>query len=142
MALSPMSGLASAALKPGKYSPSGTAAALDGQAILRRQLHTAMDDASIDLWIAPSTVGPAPRGLDSTGDPIMNLPWTQAGLPAISLPFGVDTEGLPLGVQLVSRWYEDERLLAWATMIESDLRETSRTFGSPEVVASEPARGT
>jgi len=120
---------------------SALAAALDGQAILRRELHTAMEDAAIDLWIAPSTVGPAPLGLDSTGDPIMNLPWTQAGLPAINLPFGEDPEGLPLGVQLVSRWYDDERLLAWATMIESELREPSRALASPEAASRGPARG-
>ena len=32
-------------------------------------------DHNIDLWISPSTVGPAPKGLESTGDPVMNLPW-------------------------------------------------------------------
>jgi hypothetical protein len=85
---------------------------------------------------------PAPLGLDSTGDPIMNLPWTQAGLPAINLPFGADPEGLPLGVQLVSRWYDDERLLTWATMIESELRDPSRALASPEGTGSGPARGT
>ena len=121
---------------------SALAAALDGQAILRRELHTAMEDAAIDLWIAPSTVGPAPLGLESTGDPIMSLPWTQAGLPAINLPIGEDPEGLPLGVQLVSRWYDDERLLAWATMIESELRETSRALASPEAASRGPASGT
>ena len=38
----------------------------------------AMIDNNIDLWICPSAIGPAPKGLESTGDPVMNLPWTQA----------------------------------------------------------------
>ncbi len=37
-----------------------------------------MDDYRFDLWISPPALGPAPRGLDATGDPVMNLPWTQA----------------------------------------------------------------
>ncbi len=94
---------------------------LDEQAATRRHLHTAMDDAGIDLWAAPSTVGPAPAGLESTGDPVMNLPWTQAGLPALTLPCGVEADGLPLGLQLVARWYDDERLLAWAMLAERAL---------------------
>ena len=117
------------------------AAALDGQASLRRELHTMMDDAGIDLWIAPSTVGPAPRGLESTGDPIMNLPWTQAGLPAITLPCGTEPDGLPLGLQLIARWYDDERLLGWARRIEGELSESSEIVGSPQAATLRPAKG-
>ena len=102
------------------------------QAVLRRELQTAMDGAGIDLWAAPATVGPAPRGLESTGDPVMNLPWTQAGFPALSLPCAVDGDGLPLGLQLVARFYDDERLLAWSTAAE-------RVLGVPVHRAMAPA---
>ena len=97
------------------------AQARDGQAVLRRQLQSAMDHAGVDVWVAPSTVGPAPRGLESTGDPVMNMPWTQAGFPAMTMPCGLDSEGLPLGLQLVARFHDDERLLAWAETIERSL---------------------
>jgi Asp-tRNA(Asn)/Glu-tRNA(Gln) amidotransferase A subunit family amidase len=79
-------------------------------------------DHNIDLWISPSTIGPAPKGLENTGDPVMNLPWTQAGLPAINLPAGKSDEGLPLGLQLVGNWYKDESLLFWSKDVEKVLK--------------------
>ncbi|HET6597186.1 MAG TPA: amidase [Anaerolineales bacterium] len=107
-----------------------------GQSVTHSQLQTALAerdtfradmrrtflDHNIDIWIAPSTTGPAPKGLDSTGDPVMNLPWTQAGLPAMNLPAGKSQEGLPLGLQIVGNWYKDESLLFWAKDLEKVLR--------------------
>jgi Asp-tRNA(Asn)/Glu-tRNA(Gln) amidotransferase A subunit family amidase len=77
-----------------------------------------MNDNNVDLWICPSTVGPAPKGLESTGDPVMNLPWTQIGFPAINLPAGKSPEGLPMGFQAVGNWHMDEALLFWAANLE------------------------
>ena len=88
----------------------------------RADIRRAFLDHNIDLWITPSTIGPAPRGLESTGDPVMNLPWTQAGLPALNLPAGKSPEGLPLGLQVVGSWYKDESLLFWARDLEKALR--------------------
>jgi Asp-tRNA(Asn)/Glu-tRNA(Gln) amidotransferase A subunit family amidase len=87
----------------------------------RSDLRRAFLDHNIDLWISPSTVGPAPRGLDGTGDPVMNLPWTQAGLPVINLPVGKNQHGLPMGLQIVGNWYKDESLLFWANELEKAL---------------------
>jgi Asp-tRNA(Asn)/Glu-tRNA(Gln) amidotransferase A subunit family amidase len=100
------------------------AAALQGRIQLRNGLTALMDANQIDLWIAPSTPGPAPRGLDSTGDPVMNLPWAHSGLPSINLPCGLNEEGLPLGLQVSGRWYQDEALLAWAEELERVLQST------------------
>ncbi len=88
---------------------------------LRQRLHERMDRAGIDTWLAPSAVGPAPKGLGSTGNPAMNLPWTHAGMPVISLPFG-NVGGLPLGLSLVGRFGHDETLLGQAAMVERALR--------------------
>ncbi len=85
---------------------------------LRMVLATAMDENAVDAWITPSAPGPAPLGLESTGDPVMNLPWTHCGMPTVTLPSGKNTEGLPLGLQLVARTGHDERLLMWATRLE------------------------
>ena len=96
--------------------------ALAARDSFRADLRRTFLDHNIDAWIAPSTIGPAPKGLDSTGDPVMNLPWTQAGLPAINLPAGKSQTGLPLGLQVVGNWYKDESLLFWAKDLEKVLR--------------------
>ncbi len=92
-------------------------AGVEGRGELRDRLHAAMDEHGIDAWVAPAATGPAPRGLRSTGDPAMNLPWTHAGLPAVTIPAGT-LDGLPLGLQLAGRAHADELLLAWAEALE------------------------
>jgi Asp-tRNA(Asn)/Glu-tRNA(Gln) amidotransferase A subunit family amidase len=85
----------------------------------RSEMQAAMIEHEIDAWITPSAPGTAPFGLDSTGDPVMNLPWTQAGLPTLTIPTGAGSNGLPLGTQVVGRWYRDEDLfLAGRAILE------------------------
>jgi len=96
--------------------------ALKGREKLRDELAALMDAHGIDLWLSPSAVGAAPKGLDSTGDPIMNLPWTHSGLPTLNLPSGMNRAGLPIGIQVAGRWYADEQLLAWGEELEPKLR--------------------
>ncbi len=100
------------------FSEQDLRSAQPGREKLRRELTASMVEAGIDLWIAPAATGTAPKGLESTGDAIMNLPWTHGGLPALNLPSGKDEAGLPFGLQLIGKWHEDEVLLAWATEIE------------------------
>ena len=83
---------------------------------LRSALETAMDSHGIDVWISPAAPGPAPEGIDSTGDPVMNLPWTHAGVPTVTVPAGW-VGNLPVGLQCAARWMADEQLLAWAEAI-------------------------
>ena len=92
--------------------------ALSARDEFRADMRRAFLDHNINIWISPSTVGAAPKGLESTGDPVMNLPWTQAGLPVVNLPAGKNQDGLPLGLQLVGNWYKDESLLFWARDLE------------------------
>jgi Asp-tRNA(Asn)/Glu-tRNA(Gln) amidotransferase A subunit family amidase len=89
-----------------------------GRATVRARIHAAMDASGVDAWVCPAATGPAPEGLESTGDPSMQLPWTHAGLPVVTLPWGTAANGLPLGLQLVARFMDDERLLAWAARLE------------------------
>jgi Asp-tRNA(Asn)/Glu-tRNA(Gln) amidotransferase A subunit family amidase len=95
---------------------------LEARNAFRDQITNTMNENNIDLWICPPTIGPAPNGLDSTGDPVMCLPWTQIGFPAINIPTTMNEEGLPMGLQLVGRLNSDESLLAWAGEIEKIVR--------------------
>jgi Asp-tRNA(Asn)/Glu-tRNA(Gln) amidotransferase A subunit family amidase len=50
---------------------------------------------------------------------MMSATWVNLlGLPAIALPFGLDADGLPVGVQLVGRPFEEELLLDLAVELE------------------------
>ena len=67
-----------------------------------------------DALLTPATLGTAPEGLASTGDPLMCTLWTFLGMPCLSLPLLRGGNGLPIGVQLVGRRGDDARLLRTA----------------------------
>jgi Asp-tRNA(Asn)/Glu-tRNA(Gln) amidotransferase A subunit family amidase len=96
-----------------KGLPSLQSACLD----LRRRLTELMKTENVGAWISPSATGEAPAGLGATGNPMMNLPWTHAGMPTITLPVGNGPQGLPLGVQLAGGFMQDSSLLQMAKNI-------------------------
>ena len=79
-------------------------------------LNAALDEmlARCDAILCPAATGPAPEGLETTGDPIFNGLWTLCGTPCISLPLLTSQEGLPMGVQLVGARSNDARLMRTA----------------------------
>lgn len=92
----------------------------EGQLHLRTQLAHLQKAHAIDLWLSPAALGAAPEGLASTGSPDMNLPWTHAGLPAVTIPSGVSQKGLPVGLQIVGTFMGDERLLVQTQQLLED----------------------
>ena len=80
-----------------------------------------MRQAGVAVVLSPAAVGEAPAGLEATGSPIMNLPWTFLGLPTVTVPCALGPRGLPLGLQIAGCYGEDERLLAEAAGIEAVL---------------------
>jgi Asp-tRNA(Asn)/Glu-tRNA(Gln) amidotransferase A subunit family amidase len=78
--------------------------------------------AGCDVIVAPPALGPAPQGLDSTGDASMNSVWTALGMPAVCIPVLHDADGLPVGVQVIARPGDDAGALAIAGWLEQGLR--------------------
>lgn len=80
-----------------------------------------------DLVICPTTPGGAPAADQPTLKPYEALwqewaPWTFAfnltRQPAISVPVGLDGEGMPRGVQVVAALYRDDLALRGARALE------------------------
>jgi len=70
-----------------------------------------------DAILTPAATGPAPHGLDGTGNPAFCTLWTLCGTPAITLPLLKGENGLPVGVQLVGRRGDDARLMRTAAWL-------------------------
>ena len=74
-----------------------------------------------DVLLGASTMGEAPQGLDSTGDPALNRIWTLLGLPCVQLPAGRGPAGMPVGIQLVGPSGGEAALCAAAVFAERSL---------------------
>lgn len=70
-----------------------------------------------DVLILPAALDPAPKGLESTGSPIMNILASLTGNPAVAIPYSMSKEGLPLGMQLIGRRFCDRKLLTTLSRI-------------------------
>jgi Asp-tRNA(Asn)/Glu-tRNA(Gln) amidotransferase A subunit family amidase len=79
-----------------------------------------------DALVTPATRGEAPATLDSTGDPVFCTIWTLLGVPALTIPAGQGPHGLPLGLQCVSGFLDDARLLSVAQWCERALDADER----------------
>ena len=76
-----------------------------------------LDDAmcKFDFVICPSAASTAPLGLHETGSASFNMAWTWLHTPVVTLPIALDTQtGLPLGLQMVGKRHQDDKLLAHA----------------------------
>jgi len=74
-----------------------------------------------DVLICPSATGEAPRGLNSTGDPVFGLTWTLMHVPAITIPVFTGPAGLPIGLQVTGPCGSDARTLVAAEWIRRAL---------------------
>ena len=95
------------------------------QVMLREQFKSAFE--TCDAILSPVTPGAAPKIGEKEKNPaklylndICTVPANIAGLPAVSVPFGKDGGGLPIGVQLMGRRFDDARLLAFARALERE----------------------
>ncbi|WP_353431642.1 amidase [Polynucleobacter sp. MWH-UH23A] len=107
------------AAKGADYSQAEYEAALNQQAQLRKSVSEIFKEFD-GLLLAPAT-GEAPRDLTWTGDPSFCALGSYLGIPAINLPAGTSANGLPLGIQLMGNYQEDEALLSAAKFLEGVL---------------------
>ena len=87
------------------------------------QFWRGVDD--IDVILAPPVGSVAPLGLTTTGDQTYLTPWTSLGGPLVSMPHGLDEEGMPLSVMLASRPGSDASLLVAADRLEGLLEKVA-----------------
>ena len=90
---------------------------------VRRSFSRDMENAlrGFDVLLTPTTPAPAPKDLTTTGNPMFQAPWTTSGLPTITIPSGLSELGLPMGLQLASEAFDEERLLGVARWCEEAL---------------------
>ena len=81
---------------------------------------------SYDCVVCPSTVDTAPEGLEWTGSPAFNVPWSLTGLPSVTVPIGLSKDRLPIGLQIVGQPYSEWDLLSVAGWCEQKLGFDSR----------------
>jgi Asp-tRNA(Asn)/Glu-tRNA(Gln) amidotransferase A subunit family amidase len=79
-----------------------------------------------DVVLTSSALGPAPRGLESTGTAAFNKAWSLLGWPCIHLPTALNEDGLPLGVQLVGKPGTDRELIGWALALHKSVDRRCR----------------
>ncbi|MBL8662751.1 MAG: Asp-tRNA(Asn)/Glu-tRNA(Gln) amidotransferase subunit GatA [Candidatus Odyssella sp.] len=79
----------------------------------------------VDVILTPATPGPAFAIGEKMDDPIamylndvFTVPVNLSGLPGISVPAGLTSDGLPLGLQLIGRAFDEETLLRAADVVE------------------------
>jgi aspartyl-tRNA(Asn)/glutamyl-tRNA(Gln) amidotransferase subunit A len=90
--------------------------------LIRRDMTEVFQRA--DFLLMPAAPGPAPRDLTITGDPSFSALASFTGLPAITIPSGLNGEAMPLAIQLLGPAFADDRLLAAARWCEATLDVT------------------
>ena len=78
-----------------------------------------------DVILTPTTPGPAFAAGEKSDDPIamylndvLTVPASLAGLPAISVPAGLSGDGLPLGLHLIGKAFDEETMFRAAQALE------------------------
>lgn len=101
-------------LSKGEYQQS-----LSAQKTARTETDSLFESA--DILLTPATLGPAPDP-STTGSPQFNSPWSFLGLPTLTLPVKLSKQGLPLGIQLISRPNHETELLKATRILEQWLQ--------------------
>jgi len=97
---------------------------------VRKLIKNDFDQAykKVDAILTPSTPSAAFKIGEKTNDPvsmylndIFTVPVNLAGLPAISIPAGVDAKGYPLGLQIIGKAFDEQNILNIAYSMEEKI---------------------
>ena len=109
--------------------------ALKTKALIKKAFDEAF--SKYDVILGPAAPTTAPRLGESLSDPlkmylgdIYTISVNLAGLPGLSVPFGTDEKGLPIGVQLIADCFQEKNILRAGFAVEQ-----SRTYEMPSLAA-------
>ena len=98
---------------------------------VRRLIKNDFDEAykKVDAILTPSTPSSAFKINEKTNDPvsmylndIFTVPINLAGLPAISIPAGLDKKGYPLGLQIIGKAFDEQNILNIAYSMQKKIK--------------------
>lgn len=99
--------------------------------LIRRDFENAFTD--VDVLLTPTAPTAAFARDEKPKDPVQmylndvfTVPASMAGQPAMSVPAALDSKGLPLGLQLIGRHFDEETLLAVGSVLEKSAGFTAR----------------
>ena len=94
------------------------------RSLIKRDFDEAWD--KVDVMMTPTTPSPAFAFGEKSGDPlamyledIFTVTVNMAGLPAVSIPGGLSSQGTPLGLQLIGKPFDEGTLFRAAQVIEN-----------------------
>ena len=104
------------------------------RALIARDFEQAFEKC--DVLLTPTAPSAAFAFGDKMDDPlamylndVFTVPSSLAGLPAMSVPAGLDEDGLPLGLQLIGRAFDEETMLQAAAALEKAAAFKGRAAG-------------
>jgi aspartyl-tRNA(Asn)/glutamyl-tRNA(Gln) amidotransferase subunit A len=93
--------------------------------LVKHDFDKAFED--VDIILTPISPTPAFRLGEKTADPlqmymsdVFTIPINMAGLPGMSVPCGFDRQGLPIGLQLVGKHFDEETIIRAAYAFEQN----------------------
>ena len=104
------------------------------RALIKRDFDEAFQ--RVDVILTPTAPSDAFAIGENDDDPIkmylndvFTVPSSLTGLPAISVPVGLSDRGLPLGLQLIGRLFDEEMVFRTAGVLETAANFTARPTG-------------
>ena len=102
--------------------------ALRTKALIKQAFDKAF--ATYDVILGPAAPTTAPKLGESLGDPlkmylgdIYTISCNLAGLPGMTVPCGIDSKGLPIGVQLLGDCFQEKKIIRAAYTYEQSRQE-------------------